>query len=56
MSKIILTVVTSQGKDAVITDVPPAAIEVLRLTCPGLLMLPSTSLGAGPTDSNASGA
>jgi hypothetical protein len=31
---------TSQGKDALITGVPRSAIEILRLTCPGLVMLP----------------
>jgi hypothetical protein len=40
ISKVILTVLTSQGKDALITGVPSSAVDVLRLTCPGLLTLP----------------
>jgi hypothetical protein len=39
ISKVILTVFTSQGSDALITDVPSSVIEVLRLTCPGLVMV-----------------
>jgi hypothetical protein len=39
ISKIILTEYTSQGKDAVVTDVPHAVVEVLRVTCPGLIVL-----------------
>jgi hypothetical protein len=35
--KVILTVITGQGHDALIDHVPPAVIEVLRLTCPGLV-------------------
>jgi hypothetical protein len=34
ISKVILTVIIGRGQDAVITDIPPAALEVLRLTCP----------------------
>ena len=37
ISKVILTMLTSQGTDAVITSVPDAALDVLRLTCPGIL-------------------
>jgi hypothetical protein len=37
VSKVVLTVCTSQGKDALITGVPPAVVEILRLTCPGLV-------------------
>ena len=43
VSKIILTMLTSQGKDALITGVPPAAIEVLRLTCRELVKVPRVS-------------
>jgi hypothetical protein len=39
VSKVILTWLTSQGKDALISDVPDEAVEVLRLTCPGLLVV-----------------
>lgn len=34
VSKVLLTMCTSGGKDALITDVPPAVIDVLRLACP----------------------
>ncbi|HEU4936906.1 MAG TPA: hypothetical protein VFT39_10665 [Vicinamibacterales bacterium] len=37
VSKVLLTVCLCQGKDAVITDVPAAVIDVLRLTCRELL-------------------
>jgi len=37
VSKVILTMCTSQGKDALVTSVPPRVIDVLRLTCPGLI-------------------
>ena len=40
VSKIVLTVCTSQGHDALITDVPPPVVDVLRLTCPELLVVP----------------
>jgi len=39
VSKALLTICTSQGKDTLICDVPPGAIEVLRLTCPDLLVV-----------------
>ena len=39
ISKVPLTVCTSQGKDALITDVPSAVIDVLRLVCPELLVV-----------------
>jgi hypothetical protein len=39
ISKVILSVITSQGQDALVTDVPAAAIEVLRLTCPELVRI-----------------
>ncbi len=42
VSKAVLTICTSQGKDALICDVPPGAIDVLRLTCPELLVLPTS--------------
>jgi hypothetical protein len=37
VSKAPLTICTSQGKDALIADVPPAVVELLRLVCPELL-------------------
>ena len=37
ISKVILTLITSQGRHAVITDVPRSIIEILHLTCPGLV-------------------
>jgi hypothetical protein len=39
ISKVLLTLITSQGQDALLTGVPPAAVEVLPLTCPGLVVL-----------------
>ena len=33
VSKALLTICTSQGKDALICDVPPGVIDMLRLTC-----------------------
>ena len=40
ISKVILTSFTSQGTDAVLTAVPEGAIDVLRLTCPGIMVAP----------------
>jgi hypothetical protein len=40
VSKIVLTACTSQGQDALITDVPPLVVDVLRLTCPNLVVIP----------------
>ena len=37
VSKIILTMFLAQGRDALIAGVPPPVVEVLRLTCPGLV-------------------
>jgi hypothetical protein len=37
VSKVPLTLYTSQGKDAVITDVPLVVVDVLRLVCPEAL-------------------
>jgi hypothetical protein len=37
VSKVLLTTPLCQGKNALITDVPAALIDVLRLTCPGVL-------------------
>ena len=37
VSKVLLTASVCQGKDALITDVPASAIEVLRLACPEFL-------------------
>jgi hypothetical protein len=39
ISKNVLTMLTSRGKDALMTDVPSSVIEVLRLTCPTLAMV-----------------
>lgn len=39
VSKSVLTHVMDQGRDAVITGIDPKAIEVLRLTCPGVIVL-----------------
>jgi len=39
VSKALLTIYISRGKDALITDVPSAVIDVLRLTCPDLLVV-----------------
>ena len=41
VSKVPLTLCTSQGKDAVMTDVPSAVIDVLRLVCPEHLVVVS---------------
>jgi hypothetical protein len=40
VSKVLVSLIMSQGRDALITDVPPSVIDVLRLTCPGLIVLP----------------
>ena len=42
VSKALLTIYTSQGKDALICDIPPGVIDMLRLTCPELLVLPTS--------------
>ena len=39
VSKTILTICTSQGKDALITDVPRSVIDVLRIVCPEILVV-----------------
>jgi hypothetical protein len=39
VSKVPLTLFASQGKDASITDVPRAVIDVLRLVCPQMLVV-----------------
>ena len=44
VSKALLTICTSQGKDALICDVPPGVIDVLRLTCSEFLVLPTRPL------------
>jgi hypothetical protein len=43
ISKVVLTLCTSQGQDALITGVPPAVVDLLRLTCPGLVAIASTA-------------
>jgi hypothetical protein len=40
VSKTVLTMCTAQGNDALLTGVPPGAVDVLRLTCPDLLLDP----------------
>ncbi|MEO5742687.1 MAG: hypothetical protein ABIS29_19035, partial [Vicinamibacterales bacterium] len=39
VSKVPLTFYTSQGKGALITDIPPAVVHVLRIMCPELLVV-----------------
>jgi hypothetical protein len=39
VSKVPLTLFASQGKDALITDVPAGVIEVLRLVCPDFVVV-----------------
>ena len=39
IAKVVLTLFTSQGRDALVTGVPPPVVETLRLTCPGLVSL-----------------
>lgn len=39
ISKVPLTLCTSQGIDALMTDVPPGVIDVLRRVCPDLLVV-----------------
>ena len=39
VSKVLLTVYTAVGKDALVTDVPPAVVDILRVTCPQLLVV-----------------
>lgn len=42
VSKVPLTLFMSQGKDALITDVPPGVIDLLRRVCPELLVVVSS--------------
>ncbi len=37
ISKVILTLCTGEGEDALLTAVPPSVVDTLRLTCPGLV-------------------
>ena len=39
ISKVVLTVYTSLGKDALITGIPASVVEALPLTCPGLAVI-----------------
>ena len=39
ISKVVLTLCTSQGRDALVTGVPLPVVEALRLTCPGLVVI-----------------
>jgi hypothetical protein len=41
VSKVPLTLYTSQGKDAVMTDIPSTVIDILRLVCPEHLVVAS---------------
>ena len=43
VSRVPLTMCMSQGTDALITDVPSAVIDVLRLVCPEHLVVASGS-------------
>ena len=38
VSKVVLSLLTSQGRDALMTGVPPAIVDVLHLTCPALVV------------------
>jgi hypothetical protein len=40
VSKVILTLFTSQGRDALISEVPEQVMQILRLTCGGLFVAP----------------
>jgi hypothetical protein len=39
VSKVVLTLCTSQGRDALLTGVPPAVVDLLQVTCPGLVVV-----------------
>jgi hypothetical protein len=43
ISKVVLTLCTSQGQDALLTGIPAPVVDTLRLTCPGLVVSASTS-------------
>ena len=47
VSKTILTEVIAQGRDALIVDVPDEVIDVLRVTCPDLIVIAADGPGAG---------
>jgi len=47
VSKMVLTIV-KEGRDAVITDVPPPVMNVLQLICPSLINTPRTAEPANP--------
>jgi hypothetical protein len=49
VSKVPLTLFISQGKDAVITDVPSGVIDVLRTVCPEILVVVLTSSSSSST-------
>ena len=51
VSKVPLTMCTNEGKDALITDVPPAVIDVLRLACPEQIVV-VTSSDLPPTETH----
>jgi hypothetical protein len=48
ISKVVLTLCTSQGKDALVTGVPPSIVDTLRLTCPGLVAVDRRTDFQGP--------
>ena len=53
VSKTILTEVLGQGLDALIVDVPELVIDVLRVTCPGLMVVVDESVpGRGEAGSD----
>ena len=43
VSKTILTEVIAQGSDALIVDLPGRVVDVLRVTCPGLVVIVADS-------------
>ena len=43
ISKVVLTLCTSQGQDALLTGIPAPVVEALRLTCPELVVIASAS-------------
>lgn len=48
VSKVILTLLTALGRDAVVSNVPSAMVSVLRLSCPELIVLPSEAAPQTP--------
>jgi hypothetical protein len=54
VSKVLLTTCLCQGKEALIVDVPPTVIDVLRLTCPDVLEISSTDVVESPVSGSES--